>query len=78
MDIDKSRVVIEPGPTTGSTQASHREFPEIHAQSADPGDAARQLVNQLTRALDSALNVSRREAIEAAIADARAFADGGA
>jgi hypothetical protein len=76
MDTDKDRVIVSIGAAAGATQVHHRDFPEIRAQGASPADAANQLVNQLTRALDTALTKWRRETIENAIADVRAFAAG--
>lgn len=77
MEADASRVIVTAGTTAGGTQVHHREFPEIRAHGEDPADAAVQLANQLTRALDSALTDWRRETIQQAIADVQAFARGG-
>lgn len=78
MDSDKSKVVVViGGAAAGGDQVHHRDFSEIRAEGASPTDAAHQLVNQLTRALDSALTKWRRESIEQAIADVRAFAEAG-
>lgn len=74
MSTDQDRVIVSANPSGPGVQAHHREFPEIRAEGADPKDAAVQLSNQLTRALDSALTKWRREAIETAIAEVRAFA----
>ena len=73
---DKGKVIVVMGTAAaGGTSVHHRDFPEIRAEGATPGDAAGQLVNQLTRALDSALTKWRRETVEQAIADVRAFAE---
>ena len=61
------------GATAHSTRVHHRDFPEIRAEGETPAVAATHLVNQLTRALDSALTAWRRETIEHAIADVQAF-----
>jgi hypothetical protein len=74
MDADKGRVILSIGATAGATQVHHRDFPEIRAQGVSPEDAAVQLVNQLTRALDTALTQWRRDTIQQAIADVKAFA----
>ena len=74
MKSDTDRVIVTVGDSTGgSMQAHHREFPEIHGEGVDPVEAVSQLVNHLTRALDSALVNWRRDAIQQAIADAKAF-----
>jgi hypothetical protein len=74
MSADKSRVIVSVDAQAGGAQVHHRDFPEIRAQGGTPADAALQLVNQLTRALDSALTNWRRETIQQAIADVREFA----
>lgn len=74
MTSDKSRVVVSMDPASGGAQVHHRDFPEIRAQGQSPANAATQLVNQLTRALDSALTDWRRETIQQAIADVQEFA----
>ncbi len=75
MDTDIDSVIISVGPTGTGVQLHHRDFGEIRAHGENPRDAATQLTNQLTRALDSALTAWRRESIEKAIADVKAFAD---
>ena len=71
----ETRVIV----TTGSaghanqTQVHHRDFPEIRAEGENPSAAAGQLVNHLTRALDSALTPWRRDQIQQAIADVQDF-----
>jgi hypothetical protein len=77
MEADLSRVIVTTGATANATQVNHRDFPEIRAEGETPKDAARNLSNQLTRALDSALTSWRRETIEQAIADVKAFAERG-
>ena len=74
MSSDTDRVIVTVGDSTGGgMQAHHREFPEIRGEGVDPDEAVNQLVNHLTRALDSALTKWRRDAIQNAIADAKAF-----
>jgi hypothetical protein len=72
---DLGRVIVTTGATAHTAQVHHRDFAEIRAQGRDAHEAAEQLVNQLTRALDSALTNWRREAVETAISDVKAFAD---
>lgn len=74
---DQGKIIVSPGSATaGGVSIHHRDFPEIRAEGTDPADAAVQLVNHLTRALDSALTKWRRETVEQAIADVKAFAEG--
>ncbi|RUL88895.1 hypothetical protein [Tautonia sociabilis] len=75
MSTGDERVIVSPGATAGLSSAHHRDFPEIRAEGESPTDAAEQLVHHLTRTLDSALTGWRRESIEQAIADVRAYAE---
>lgn len=75
MGADKNRVIVSLNETPGGAQVHHRDFPEIRAQGKSPTDAAVQLINQLTRTLDSALTNWRRDSIQQAIADVKEFAD---
>ncbi len=77
MEADLSRVIVTTGATADATQVNHRDFPEIRAEGETPKVAATNLSNQLVRALDSALTSWRRETIEQAIADVKAFAERG-
>ena len=75
MAADPTRVIVSTG-TTGNAnqmQVHHRDFPEIRAEGETIPAAAGQLINHLTRALDSALTTWRRDTIQAAIADVQAF-----
>ena len=75
MTSDQDRVIVTTG-TTGhatQTQVHHRDFPEIRAEGETVAVATTQLVNHLTRALDSALTPWRRGTIEQAIAEVQAF-----
>ena len=71
--MEEAHIVISPGLTANTTQVHHRDFPEIRTQGETAQGAAQQLVNQLTRALDSALTHWRRDTIEKAISEVRAF-----
>ena len=75
MSTGDDRVIVTTGATAGRAEAHHRDFPEIRAEGESPTAAASQLLNHLTRALDSALTDWRREAIEKAIADVRGFSE---
>jgi len=72
---DESRVIISTGSTGHAMQVQvhHRDFPEIRAEGETKAVAASQLVNHLTRALDSALTTWRRDTIQTAITDVQAF-----
>ena len=58
-----------------SSSAHHRNFPEVRGEGSSPEDAAERLVQQLSRTLDSAPSDWRREILDRAIDDARAFAE---
>jgi hypothetical protein len=73
MSTDASPVVVTPGLTANTTQVHHHDFPEIRAQGPTAKAAAQQLANQLTRALDSALTKWRRDTVQQAIDEVRAF-----
>jgi hypothetical protein len=73
MATEQDRVIVTTGSTAQATQIHHRDFPEIRAEGQSPSDAANNLANHLTRALDSALTKWRRDAIEQAIAEVQEF-----
>ncbi len=75
METDSGRVIIAPNGTSSALSIHHRDFPEIRAIGGSPREAAGQLVNKLTRALDSALTDWRRESLGHALADVKAFVD---
>jgi hypothetical protein len=75
MSTDADPVIVTEGATHDAAQVHHRDFPEIRADGENPIVAAGHLVDHLTRALDSALTTWRRETIQKAIAEVRAFAD---
>ncbi len=77
MPTDLSRVIVTTGTTAHTASVHHRDYPEIRAEGETAVVAASHLVNQLTRALDSALTKWRRETIEQAIADVKAFVESG-
>jgi hypothetical protein len=79
MTSNPSQIIITP---EDSLQASvhhlcahHRAFPEVRGEGPSPTDAAARLAELLTSTLDSAPSDWRREAIQQAIADVRAFAE---
>ena len=75
MSTGEDRVIVSAGATAGLSAAHHRDFPEIRAEGASPAEATAQLVNHLTRALDTALVDWRREAIQQAISEVKAYAE---
>lgn len=74
MANDQDRIIVTTGATTQATQVHHRDFPEIRGEGPSPSEAARNLSNHLTRAIDSALTTWRRDAIQKAITEVEAFA----
>jgi hypothetical protein len=52
----------------------HRDFPEVRGEGSSPEDAAARLAELLSRTLDSVPSDCRRETLEHAIEDVRAFA----
>jgi hypothetical protein len=76
MVSDASRVIVKTGATASTALVHHRDFPDIRAEGESPELAARNLSNQLTRALDSALTNWRRETLQHAIEDVLAFVAG--
>jgi hypothetical protein len=57
-----------------ASSVHHRDFPEVHAEGPSPEDAAARLAELLSQGLESAPSRWRREILERAIADVRAFA----
>jgi hypothetical protein len=56
--------------------AHHREIPEVRAEGCSPKDAAERLAQRLTLTLDNAPSDWRRQMIQQAIDDVRAFTEG--
>ncbi|HZW32955.1 MAG TPA: hypothetical protein VFF52_19725 [Isosphaeraceae bacterium] len=75
MDTEPSRVIVTLSASSSAACVHHRDFPEIRAEGSSPKEAAAHLVNQLTRTLDSALTDWRRDRVNEAIADVRAFVE---
>jgi len=73
MSDTEARVIVSTGATPGQATAYHRDFPEIRAEGESPKAAAEQLVNHLTRALDSALIEWRRESLQNALNDVQEY-----
>ncbi|HKI21299.1 MAG TPA: hypothetical protein VKA15_25620 [Isosphaeraceae bacterium] len=75
MDTDLNRVIVTKSGTSTTAFVHHRDFPEIRAEGGSPREAASHLVNKLARALDSALTDWRRETLDHAAADVKAFVE---
>jgi hypothetical protein len=75
MDTDFKRVIVTVNAGSTTTCVHHRDFPEIRVEAGSPKEAAAHLVNKLACTLDSALTDWRRQTIEQAIEDVRAFVE---
>jgi hypothetical protein len=75
MEPDLSQVIVTTIPNATTTCVHHRDFPEIRSEASSAQEAATLLINNLTRALDTALTDWRRGRIDRAIADVKAFVD---
>jgi len=75
MDTDLKRVIVTKSGASSTAHVHHRDFPEIRAEGGSPKEAAFHLVNKLACTLDSALTDWRRETVEHAIADVKAFVE---
>lgn len=74
-DTDSGPVIVSVGATAGTIRVHHRDFPEIRSEGENASMAASHLVNQLVKTMDTALTNWRRETIQHAIDDVRAFAE---
>jgi hypothetical protein len=75
MDTDLNRVIVTIGSGSATACVHHRDFPEIRVEAGSPKEAAAHLVNKLAAALDSALTDLRRQTLDVAIADVKAFVE---
>jgi hypothetical protein len=75
MTADPSKVMVTAGATADAAQVHHRDFPEVQADGESPAIAARNLIGDLTRALDSAATDLDRAPIQQAIADVQGVID---
>jgi hypothetical protein len=73
MDTDSKRVIVAKSASATTAVVHHRDFPEIRAEGGSPQEAAAHLVNKLACTLDTALTEWRRETLDRAIADVKAF-----
>lgn len=72
MSEPSEKLVVNQGLTPSSVQIYHRDFPEIRSEGNSLAEARKNLANQLTRALDSALTDWRRDLIQKTIAEIEA------
>jgi hypothetical protein len=75
MTADPSKVIVATGATGIAAQVSHRDFPDARADGESPAIAARNLIGDLARALDSAATEEDRAPLQQAIADVQGFVD---
>jgi hypothetical protein len=78
MSSDAAQVIPTPAGhsiiTVRTSAVHHRDFAEISGEGDSPEDAARRLADMLARDLDSVPTDWRRERLERAIEDVRAYA----
>jgi hypothetical protein len=78
MVSDPNQVIVMPEAHSGllihGMSAHHRDFPEVHAEGDSAKAAAQRLAELLARSLDNAPSDWRRQNLEQAIEDVRAFA----
>jgi hypothetical protein len=75
MDTHVSQVIVTTSASSSAAIVHHRDFPEIRAEGGTPKEAASHLVNKLAAALDSALTDWRRNRVDQAIADVKAYVE---
>ncbi len=81
MTTNPSQIVVtcelHMGALPHNLSAYHRELPEVRGEGNSPTDAVQRLAELLDRTLDNAPSEWRRQIVEQAIADVRAFAEKG-
>jgi hypothetical protein len=79
MSADPRRITVTesccPACDVHTIQVHHQNFPEMRIEGMSAEQAAGHLVNRLESAHDTATDALHREAIQGALADARAFLD---
>jgi len=70
---DQNQVLVTDGGTAHTFQVHHRDIPELHADGETPESAAVNLEQDLAREVEVAVDHSRREPFERALADVREF-----
>jgi len=75
METNLKRVIVTMSASATTAVVHHRDFPEIRAEGGSPKEAASHLVNKLACTLDTALTDWRRETLDHAIADVKAFVE---
>lgn len=81
MVSNPSQVIVvteeQEGVLAHGMSAHHRNFPEVHAEGNSARAAAMRLAELLAMSLDNAPSDWRRQSLEQAIEDVRAFAEHG-
>jgi len=79
MTTNPSQVIVLPDDCDRASlhglSAHHRDLPEVHGAGNSPKDAAARLAELLVLTLDNAPSDWRRDIIQQAIADVRAFTE---
>ncbi len=75
MKTESNRVIVAQSANSSSFVVHHRDFPEIRAEGAAPRKPRRTWSTSWHCALDSALTDWRRETVDHAIADVKAFVE---
>jgi hypothetical protein len=75
MEPPVTQVIVTTSASSSAAIVHHRDFPEIRAEGGTPKEAASHLVNKLACALDSALTDWRRNRVDQAIADVKAYVE---
>jgi hypothetical protein len=73
MAADPSRVIVTAASTADAVQVHHRDIPELHADGESPETAAENLAQDLAREIEGAAANYRRELLQRALEDVRAF-----
>ena len=73
MTTEPSKVTATAGATPDSVQVSHNDFPDLRADGDSLEDAAANLVQDLTSAVNDAEDDARRDSLRRAIAEVQAF-----
>ncbi len=73
MTTEPSKVTATAGATPDSVRIYHNDFPDLRAGGDSVEDAAANLVQGLTRAIDEAEDAVHRDSLRQAIAEVRAF-----
>jgi predicted RNase H-like HicB family nuclease len=73
MTTEPSKVTATAGPSPDSVRVSHNDFPNLRADGDSVEDAAANLVQVLTRALNDTEDDAHRASLRQAITEVQAF-----